>query len=93
MDELEVYITPDGLGRAGIARRGDGLLCIYTHWKWREFTPPSWLDDDTPLSVLTEDIGYGEQSPESGLYGTLDDARRNLRSMRGFADAILKLRT
>ena len=32
IDEVEVYVTPDGLGRAAIVRRSDGFLCIYLHW-------------------------------------------------------------
>jgi hypothetical protein len=32
IDEVEVYVTPDGLGRAAIVQRDDGLLCIYIHW-------------------------------------------------------------
>jgi hypothetical protein len=92
IDELEVYITPDGLGRAAIVRRDDGLLCIYVHWKWSESTLKqlevagdsrlSWRDDRTPISMLYED-----REPEPSLYGTLDDARRELRGMPRFAEA------
>jgi len=102
VDELEVYITPDGLGRAAIVRRGDGLLCIYQHWKWSEATLAAagitsegghkdWFSDNTPPNVLYGDE-YPEETarPEPGLYGTLDDARLQLRSLRGFSDAFLK---
>jgi hypothetical protein len=57
IDELEVYLTPDGLGRAAIVRRSDGLLCIYVHWKWSEAVlkthnldaggRTSWINDST----------------------------------------------
>jgi hypothetical protein len=33
INEVEVWLSADGLGRAAIARRNDGLLCIYVHWK------------------------------------------------------------
>ena|SRR5882757_10085146 len=99
IDEVEVYVTPDGLGRAAIVRRSDGFFCIYLHWKWSEATVKalnletggapsswfSWFTDDTPTSLL-----YDDKDPERGVYGTLDDARREMRSLRGFSDAILK---
>lgn len=94
VDELEVYVTPSGLGRAAIVRRSDGLLCIYVHWLLAEelrggsFAPggiTSWINDNTPLSFL-----YRDKTPERGLYGTLDDARAEVRSLRGFSDAILR---
>jgi len=94
--ELEVYLTPDGLGRAAIVRRSDGLLCIYLHWKWSPETleaaqldvapeRKSWFTDPTPLPEL-----YRVVEPVPGLYGTLEDARREVRSLRGFAQATLK---
>jgi hypothetical protein len=95
IEELEVYVTPNGLGRASIVRRNDGFLCIYLHWKWSEAFlkrhhldaggRTSWLDDRTPLDLL-----YQDREPESGLYGALDDARREVRSLPGFSDAALK---
>ena len=93
VDEVEVYVTPDGLGRAAIIRRGDGLMCIYRHWiieervrktlnlvgEWRT----SWLTNEkTPPSIL-----YGGIDPEPGLYGSLEDARRQVKSLPGFSDA------
>jgi hypothetical protein len=94
IDEVEVYITPDGLGRAAIVRRPDALLCLYLHWRWSaEFTKAhgwkaegaqDWRQDRTPLPELYRDV-----TPEAGLYGTLEDARRELRSRRGFEDAVL----
>lgn len=96
IDEVEVYVTPDALGRAAIVRRSDGFFCIYLHWKWPEETIQSlnldaraaatnWLGDSTSTFLLYED-----KEPEPGVYGTLDDARREMRSLRGFSDAILK---
>jgi hypothetical protein len=97
VEELEVYITPSGLGRAAIAKRDDGFLYIYVHWIWDKETRrivagehgelgrDSWWGDETPNSVLYKDV-----LPETGIYGTLDDARRQLRNLRGFSDAVLK---
>ena len=45
---------------------------------------PSWDDDRTPLALLYED-----KQPLIGIYETIDDARRELRSLEGFADASL----
>jgi hypothetical protein len=86
IDEVEVHISDDGLGRAAIARRPDGLLCIYKHWKasdelHRQLTGsntgvPRWHDDKTPLEALYKDV-----EPEIGLYGDLEDARREIFTM------------
>ncbi len=93
--ELEVYVTQDGLGRAAIVERDDRLLCIYMHWQWSVDDRgmfniegkglKGWIDDETPVTLLYED-----REPETGLYGTLDDARRQIRSLKGFSDAQLK---
>jgi hypothetical protein len=95
IDEVEIYVTADGLGRAAIVRRNDGLLCIYEHWilsedvrkalgivgKWRT----NWLTEEkTPLSDLYEGV-----DPQTGIYGTLDDARRQLKSLPGFSESQL----
>jgi len=92
IDQVEVHVTPSGLGRAAIVRRSDGLFCIYVHWLLSEAAlqtgifapggPRSWTEDETPLEELYKDI-----PPEDGLYGTLDDARRAVRSLRFFHDA------
>jgi hypothetical protein len=94
VDEVEVYLTPDGLGRAAIVRRSDGFFFIYVHWllapEYRTGVflaggPTSWIDVNTPVDDL-----YRGMRPESGILGTLDDARRELRSIRGFSDALLR---
>ena len=96
INEVEVWLSADELGRAAIARRNDGLLCIYVHWKLapdvlangRFKIPPgyatTWTDDTTPLAALYEDI-----EPKAGIYGTVDDARREIQNLPGFADARL----
>jgi hypothetical protein len=94
---VEVWLSADGLGRAAIARRIDGLLCIYVHWKLAPDvladggfkTPPgyatTWVDDNTPIAALYEDI-----EPKPGIYGTVDDARRGIRTLPGFSAALLR---
>ena len=64
INEVEVWLSLDGLGRAAIACRNDGLFCIYVHWKLapdviangRFKTKPgyafTWTDDNTPLAAL-----------------------------------------
>ena len=93
IDEVEVYLTRNGLGRAAIVRRSDGHFWIYVHWKLplgylpEHFAPSkseTWFDDTTPLSALYED-----KDPATGIFGTTDDARRHLRTMAGFSDAVL----
>ena len=95
-EELEVYITPDGLGRAAIVQRADGLICIYVNWIWAESARvisnirvagrTSWRDDPTS----TDDL-YKDATPESGLYGTIDDARRHIAKLPGFSEATMNM--
>lgn len=91
IDEIAVFVTPDGLGRAAIVRRQDGLFEIYEHWIWdqetkREFNVEpggrlSWFDDETPPEQLYYDI-----DPQPGLFGTFEDAVCTLTSRRDFKD-------
>jgi len=78
IEEWEVYVTPGGRGRAAIARRDDGRFCIYLRWR----VSGSWMDDDPE----PDEVAY----PEEGQYGALEDARRRVRGLRGFSDAILR---
>ncbi len=98
-DEREVYLTSDGLGRAAIIRRSDGLFCIYLIWLWPDnFELPhfakggatGWASDTAIIAILYEETPqYEGRKPEPGVYGTIDDARRELRSLRGFSEASL----
>ena len=84
-------LTPDGLGRAAIVQREDGLYCLVLHWIWPENTRKAfnvadigwtnWGDDKTPLNELYEGV-----DPEPGLYGSLDEARRAIANLSGFAE-------
>jgi hypothetical protein len=78
IDEWEVYVTPGGRGRAAIARRDDGLFCIYLRWR----VSGSWMDDDPDPDEAAP--------PEEGQYGTIEYAREQLRRLRGFSAAILR---
>ena len=77
-----------------------GLFCIYVKWKISPEVkgvitsgPHSWFEDHTPLLVFVTGNGQEpDQDPERGVYGTLEDARREMRALRGFPDAILKPR-
>jgi hypothetical protein len=96
IDEVEVWLSADDLGRAAIARRSDGLLSIYEHWKLspdvlangRFNTEPgyasTWTGENTPSAALNED-----REPHAGIFGTVDDARREIQSLPGFAHARL----
>jgi hypothetical protein len=77
-EELEVYVTPGGRGRAAIVRRSDGQYCICLRWR----VSGSWLDDDP-----NPDEGV---RPEEGMHATIGDARNQVRKLRGFSDAILR---
>lgn len=87
VDELEVYVSRDGLGRAVIVRRSDGLFCIYVHARWSG----TWMEDDDPVRLRYDDPNPEEiAEPETGLYGTLEDARKQIQYMPGFLGAIIK---
>ena len=94
IDEVEVWITPDGLGRAAVVRRDDGLFCIYVHWKLAPSViavsnvrvpgdyATNWLEDRTPTAKLYEDV-----DAEPGTYETIEAARLGIRSLSGFSKA------
>ena len=84
VNEVEVYVTRDGHGRAAIVRRGDRFFCIFRHVR----LSGSWMKDDDPV-LLCHDDPDPEQvaQPLVGIYGTVDDARKELLSMPVFSDA------
>jgi hypothetical protein len=90
IDEVEVYVTSNGHGRAAIVRRDDGFFSLY-RWIWQPehfalWKSTSWMDAKVPDSVL-----YNEYTtPLVGIYGTVDDARREVQSLPGFAGASLR---
>jgi hypothetical protein len=95
-EELEVYVTPDGFGRVAVMQRPDGLICLIIHWIWPDVVPygfggpnprTSWFVDQTPTSDLYHDI-----EPRPGIYGTVEDARREICSIPGFSEAVLHKR-
>ncbi len=69
IDEVEVHVSEDGDYRAAIVRRADGLFCIYTR------LIGGWHTDETPVALVYEDC-----EPAVGIYGTVEDARREVRS-------------
>jgi hypothetical protein len=87
IDEVEVYVTRDGLGRAAIVRRSDGLFCIYYHGRWSG----NWLEDDNPVLLRYDDPNPEEVAePAVGIYGKIEDARNQIRASRRFSDALIK---
>lgn len=90
IDEVEVYITSDGLGRAAIVRRADARYCIY---KWIKL-PPGCMPEvfaETEAArwkhIETSQALYADKEPLRGVYGTIDDARREVRRLPGFDGA------
>jgi hypothetical protein len=87
VDEIEVYVSRDGLHRAAIVLRPDGLYCIYTHARWQG----SWLDDEDPRLLCYDDPDPAQiAEPRIGIYGTVADARNEILHIAGFEDAIPK---
>ena len=86
VDEVEVYVTRNGHRRAAIVRRSDGLYCIYRHARWEG----SWLTDQNPHMLRYDDLDPEKvATPEPGLFGTVTDARNEVRGFEGFSDAVL----
>jgi hypothetical protein len=93
--EIEIYVTPDGLGRAAIVQMRNELFAIVLHWIWNPEVAAkagiksggrtSWFNDKTPLRDLYEDI-----EPEPGSYITIDDARRKIHALPYFSHAVLE---
>jgi len=85
-NEVEVYVTLDGVYRAAIVRRDDGLFCIYRHAR----SGGSWLEDDNPALLRYDDPNPEEiAQPEVGVYGTVADARNEIRSFPSFLHSVL----
>ena len=85
VDEVEVYVTRNGLGRATIVRRSDGFFCIYRHFR----ESGNWLKNDNAVLLCYDDPDPEQVArPLVGVYGTVGDARKELRSMSGFSDAL-----
>jgi hypothetical protein len=92
--ELEVYTTPDGLGRGALVEDSTGCIRLFIHWKWAAETraafnvapggATNWADDQTPVDALYEDI-----EPEAGIYASLETARSELFAIPAFVDAEL----
>jgi len=79
LNEREVYISRDGEGRAAIIERSDNLFCIYVHWIWPETGGrKTWVGDSTPLDILYED-----KQPSQGIYGTVENARKEVWALLG----------
>ena len=72
IEEDEVWLTPDGLGRAAIVRRDDGHFCIYRFLSWDgRFADVSQLYEE---KIPQSDEPFAK--PEIGIYGNVEDARR-----------------
>lgn len=89
IEEIEVVISNDGLGRAAIVQRGDGLIQVYLHWLWNDETrqrlnvsssmPRSWHGFKyDPLTF------YADAIPELSIYGNVEDARAAIASIAAF---------
>ena len=86
ISEVEVYVTRNGRGRAAIVRRSDGFFCIYRHLR----ESGSWMEDQDPVLLCYDDPDPEQVAqPLVGIYGTVADARNELRNLPGFPDACL----
>jgi hypothetical protein len=87
--EEKVLLSANGYGRVAIARRRDGLFCLYQHWHWSPEVQQAfglinvedrrWTQDGTPEM-------YEGVEPLSGVYGSVEDAEREGRRLLGLDD-------
>jgi hypothetical protein len=92
MDERKVLITLNGLGRIAIVLRSDGMICLYEHWRWsldmqramslEPDTERRWADADYDRIALYEDV-----EPLHGLFASVEEAEREVRSKEAFREA------
>jgi hypothetical protein len=98
IEEVEIYVTRDGLGRAAIVREAAARYVIYLHWIWDpravaaaglriEGGRTTWIDDKTSVDKLYED-----RLPEPGSYHAIDDAPAKVRELPHFSDATQSIR-
>lgn len=93
IDEREVYISADGLGRAAIAVRPDGFYVVFVNWIWSSSTlesmnvknseTDSWINFDVDAQKL-----YKYNEPVSGILESISDARNFISSLDGFEGAV-----
>jgi hypothetical protein len=94
INEREVYVTSDGLGRGALVEEDNGQVRIFIHWKWAPETRAAfnvapvgaltWPEDRTLVSDLYKDV-----DPQPGIYDSVDAARNELLSINAFRDAKL----
>jgi hypothetical protein len=88
-----LLITPDGLRRAALVQRVDGLVSLYEQTRWAEEPAWSW-----PFEIVDEQWVDDEQAQEfavtwrslPGLFGTLADAEAEARASYGYSEAYVQ---
>jgi hypothetical protein len=72
---------------AAIVRRSEGLFCIFRHLR----ESGSWMEDDDPVLLCDDDPDPAQVARRLvRIYGTVAEARNELRTMSGYFDALLK---
>lgn len=79
-----ILTAPDQLRRMAIARRSDGLYCLFEQARWPEEPHWSWCSE----IVVDDDSDFPEWRRHSGLFASVAQAETEARSLPGFADAV-----
>jgi hypothetical protein len=77
LKEVEVYVTPDLLGRAGIVRDAEGHYCIYLQRIGEQLNvlpePGTYRSLDEARARLRSLPGFSDASPVICSEGSLDE--------------------
>jgi hypothetical protein len=77
LTEVEVYVTPDLLGRAGIVRDAEGHYCIYLQRIGEQLNvlpePGTYRSLDEARARLRSLPGFSDASPVICSEGSLDE--------------------
>lgn len=93
--EEKVLLSADRYERVAIARRADGLFCLYQHWHLSPETQRSLGVDPVEDRRWTADRDptlYDNVEPLPGIYSTIEDAEREARRLIGDDETVEGLR-
>lgn len=93
MKASKLLITSDGLRRAALVQRADGLVSLYEQARWNEEPAWSW-----PCEIVDEQWANEEQAQKfamtwrllPGLFGTFDAAEAEARASYGYDGAVMQ---
>jgi hypothetical protein len=86
VQEVEAILSADRLGWVAVVSRPDGLFCLYEWWHWDLETQKRMRVEPIAERVWSFEFDqaiYQHKEPLDGIYGTVEDARREGRRLLG----------